>query len=166
MSYGLVVWGNANRSYINKIRTLQKSALNAISFSNKENNIDIRSIYHNLKILNIDHQLQVQLSSLMWDYDHEILPESLKMNFKKANLVHNYSTRTASRGGLYHVVNTIKHGIKSFKYQGVKILNDLKTMNIYKNSVRKSKFMKELKSDLLSTYDIFQVTNRIIVSFL
>ena len=37
-----------------------------------------------------------------------------------------------SKGGLHHgKANTIKRGIKSFKYQVVKILNDLKNMSIY-----------------------------------
>ena len=54
----------------------------------------------------LDHQLQGQLSSLMWDYDHDTLPTSLKPHFKRVNLVHNYSTmsttglETMSRTGL------------------------------------------------------------------
>ena len=76
-----------------------------------------------------------------------------RVHFKKANLVHNYSTRMASKGGLHHgKINTLKHGIKSFKYQGVKILNDLKHMSIYQNSTSKRTFIKELKSDLTFTY--------------
>ena len=31
-------------------------------------------IQHKLKTLKLDHQLQVQLSSLMWDYNHNTLP--------------------------------------------------------------------------------------------
>ena len=58
----------------------------------------------------------------MWDYDHNTLPVSLKSLFKRSNLIHNYSTRAASKGKLHYAkVNTNKHGIKSFKYQGVKI---------------------------------------------
>ena len=153
LSYGLAVWGNANCSYINKIKDLQKRALKAIVFAHNDNYININSIHHNLKILNVGHQFQVQLSSLMWDYDHNTLPVSLKSLFKRSNLIHNYSTRAASKGKLHYTkVNTNKHGIKSFKYQGVKILNDLKDMNIYQNSTKKSVFLKELKSDLLSTY--------------
>ena len=106
-----------------------------------------------LKILNIDHQLQVQLSSLMWEYDHDTLPLSLKSYFKRANLVHNYSTRAASKGSLHYCrVNTSTYGMKSFKYQGIKILNDLKNMSIYQNSRSKASFLKDLKSDLLSLY--------------
>ena len=89
----------------------------------------------------------------MWDYDDDSLLISLKMHFKKANLVNNIRTQAASNGSLSYnkVNNTVKYGIKSFKYQGVKLLNDLK-MSIYNNSVKKSIFLKELKSDLLSTY--------------
>ena len=42
---------------------------------------------------------------------------------------------------------TTKYDINSFKYQGVKILNDLKKINIYQN---KSKFWKELKSNYVA----------------
>ena len=100
LSYGLVGWGNARYSYIDKIRSLQKRALKAIAFSHKENNIDIKNIHYNLQILNIDRHLPVQLSSLMWNYDHDTLPLSLRVHFKKANLLHNYITRVTSKGWL------------------------------------------------------------------
>ena len=152
LSYGLVVWGNANRSLMSKIKSLQKRALRCISSSNVDYD-NINYIHHDLKILTVDHQLQLQLSSLMWDYDHDTLPESLKTHFKRANLVHNYSTRNASKGGLFSgKVNTTKYGIQSFKYQGVKILNGLKNMPFYQSSPSKAVFLKELKSQLLSCY--------------
>ena len=47
---------------------------------------------------------------------------------------------------------TTKYGINSFKYQEVKILNDLKKINIYQNNESKSKLLEELKSKLLSNY--------------
>ena len=81
LSYGLVLWGTANQSYIDKIRTLQNRALKAIAFTNNDINTNTNHIYFDLKILNIDHQLQVQLSSLMWDYDHNTLPYIFKRSF-------------------------------------------------------------------------------------
>ena len=153
LSYGLAISGNAKGSYIDKIKTLQKRALRAIVFANKDNNLDINRIHFDLKILNLDHQLQVQLSSLMWDYDHNTLPPSLRTLFNRSNLIHNYSTRAASKGSLHHGnVRTDKYGIKSFKYQGVKILNNLKNMNLYNDAITKISFLKELKSDLISYY--------------
>ena len=53
------------------------------------------------------------------------------------------STRAACTVYLhYNKVYTTKYGIKLFKYQGVKILNDLKKINTYQNNVSKSKFWK------------------------
>ena len=98
-------------------------------------------------------QFKLQLSSLMWDYDHNTLPSSLIECFRKSNLIHNYNTRYASRGKLhYYKVNTSTYGINSFKYQGAKILNNLKDLDIYNNIDRKATFMKKLKAHLLSQY--------------
>ena len=101
LSYGLVLWDTANQSYIDKIRTLQNRALKAIAFTSNDINTNTNHIYFDLIILNIDQLLQLQLSSLMWDYDHNTLPLSLRDHFKRANLVHNYRTRAASKGSLH-----------------------------------------------------------------
>ena len=149
LSYGLVVWGNANISDINKIKSLQKRAIHAIS--EQPDNTD--HIFFEQNILNIDDQLKVQMSSLMWEYDHNTLPSSLRDLFKRTNLVHNYSTRGSNKGNLFHEkVNTTKYGINSFKYQGIKIINNLKKLPIYQNTHVKSKFLKQLKTYLLSEY--------------
>ena len=153
LSYGLAVWGNASKMYIDKINLLQKRAVKAVSLTPNATDINYNSIFYDLKILKLDDQLQLQLSSLMWDYDHNTLPLSLQDYFKRVNLVHNYSTRSSVKGKLYcSKVNTVKHGIKSFKYQGTKILNNLKNLNIYQNTGIKHKFLKDLKLLLLSEY--------------
>ena len=110
-------------------------------------------IFFDQKILNIDDQKKVQMSSLMWDYDHNTLPSSLKELFIRCNLVHNYNTRGSNKGNLFHdKVNTTKRGINSFKYQGINIINNLKKLTIYQNTHVKSKFLKQLKTSLLSEY--------------
>ena len=52
-------------------------------------------IRKNMRILNIEDQLKFQISSLMWDYDNNDLPEHLSKYFERTNLVHNYETRGA-----------------------------------------------------------------------
>ena len=89
----------------------------------------------------------------MWDYDHDTLPSSLMDCFVRTSCIHNYKTREALCGNLYHTkVNTIKYGINAFKYQG--ILNNFKKLDIYHNAKNKIKFLKDLKSYLLSKYII------------
>ena len=104
LSYGLVLWGNTNKSDIDKIKHLRERAIYAISESS--NDTSINRLF-NLKILNIDDLSKLQLSSLMWDYDHDIT-SSLKDLFKRSNIVDKHGTCGATRGNLYHTkVNTV-----------------------------------------------------------
>ena len=106
-----------------------------------------------MRILNIEDQLKFQISSLMWDYDNNDLPEHLIKYFIRTNLVHNYESRGAGKGNLfYSKVNTLSYGIKSFKFQGVKTLNELQDKEFYKNSKCKAIFQKNLKAELISQY--------------
>ena len=89
----------------------------------------------------------------MWDYDHNIMPISLTKLFTRSDCIHNHVTRGASRGNLYCAkVNTDKYGMKSLKYLGVKVLNNLKNSTVYENAKTKVKFLKDLKNQLLLTY--------------
>ena len=156
LSYGLVVWGNASKIDINKITSLQEKAIKAISKHKNGDDINISREYFNLNILNINDQINYQISSLMWDYDHNVLPSSLTQCFTRSSRIHNYKTRGALRGNLFHTkVNTIKYGIKAFRYQGVQVLNNLKKLDIYKNAKTKLKFLRDLKSYTLSKYIFF-----------
>ena len=56
-----------------------------------------------MRILNIEDQLKFQISSLMWDYDNNDLPEHLSKYFKRTNLVHNYETRGAGKGKIIQI---------------------------------------------------------------
>ena len=86
----------------------------------------------------------------MWDYDHNMLPLPQIQCFTS---IHNYKTRSALRGNLYHAkVNTFKYGLKSFKYQGVQVLNSLKKLDIYRDAKSKENLLKYLKLQLLSKY--------------
>ena len=77
VSYGIVAWGNASQVDINKIISLQNKAVTEITCLPKGVKPNISHDYYNLNILNIHDQFKVQLSSLMWDYDHNTLPSSL-----------------------------------------------------------------------------------------
>ena len=155
LSYGLVVWGNAGKADTKKIKSLQKKAIKAISEPKMFFDNNITHKFYDLNILNIDDQIQYQISSLMWDYNHDTLPSSLMDCFVRTSCIHNYKTRGALHGNLYHTkVNTIKYGINAFKYQGIHALNNFKKLDIYHNAKYKIKFLKDLKSYLMSKYII------------
>ena len=153
MSYGLVIWGNSKESLIRKIKSLQTRALKIMYFAERDDNVNINQLHFNSKILKLDDHIKYQMASLMWDYDHNLLPQSLREKFKRCNLIHFYNTRAASKGNLlYPKVNTEYHGIKSFRYSGAKLLNELKQSTNYSEAKSKSSFLKNYKRDLLSSY--------------
>ena len=140
LSYGLSVWGFADQIYVGKIKAVQRWAICAIGNDDKSSD----DIFIGMKILTFDDQLQYQLSSLMWDYDHDILPVALTTYFQKTSTMHSYHTRMATQ--LY--------GIKSFQYQGMKTLNELKNQTFYHCSSSKTQFLKSLKSKLILNHTI------------
>ena len=152
VAYGLPVWGSCNQEDLRKIQTLQNQALRAM-VKQTENDLSIDQVRFDKKILNIADLFRYQISSLMWDYDHDALTPSLCKLFKKSNTVHDYPTRMATREKL-HVckISTVKYGNNSFCYIGTKTLNDLKNSDIYNNARSKSTFLNSFKQKLLSEY--------------
>ena len=151
LSYGLSVWGNADLIYLDKIYKLQKRAVRAITFS------DYRAsslpILKKLEILSVKDLFEYKISSLMWDYDHNTLPPSLAIQFSRINTLHNHQTRTATSGKLeIKSTNTKKHGTKSFKIYGAKMLNHLLNNEMYFNSRKKQTFQNKLKINFLEKY--------------
>ena len=88
----------------------------------------------------------------MWDYDHELIPESLNIWFNKIPC-HRYETRFVMKGKLTPcIVKSLKFGFRSFKCQGTNILNQLNDLEIYTNSQSRCSFLKKLKNDLIDLY--------------
>ena len=78
------------------MKSLQRRAIRAVRTI--PGFFDTEPIFFDLKILNFEDQYKLQLSSLMWDYDHGTIPPSLNVLFKRTNTVHNYKTRGAAGG--------------------------------------------------------------------
>ena len=117
---------------INKIKIRQNRSLQTIFSPSPITSVHCNEIHKTMHILNIEDQLKFQISSLMWDYDNNDLPDQLSNYIKRTNLVHNYETCGAAKGNLfYSKVNTLSYGIKSFKFQAVKSLNELQVQGYF-----------------------------------
>ena len=137
--------------FIHKLNILQKKAIRAITFS--DYHAHTSPIFKELNVLKIEDLFKYKVSSLMWDYDHNNLPNALKALFKKTRDTHSYGTRSANADKLdVERTNTTRYGINSFKVIGATILNKLKDCDYYKNAQSKSIFLKSHKEALLSTY--------------
>ena len=151
LSYGLPVWGSANQTLIQKIFLLQKKAIRAITFS------DFRAhtspIFKDINTLKVNDLFQYQVSSIMWDYDHNTLPKSLNSLFTKTKTTHSYRTRFANADKLtVGRVNSHKYGDMSFKVIGATKLNELKDCDFYIEARSKQIFLHSLKKSIIDNY--------------
>ena len=110
-------------------------------------------IFNKLNIVKCTDQYLLSLASIMWDYDHELIPKSLNIWFNKPS--HSYSTRFVKQGKLTPCIyNTTKFGLYSFRYEGTQLLNQLKNEQIYINSNSRKEFINKLKKEIISNYSI------------
>ena len=151
LAYRLLVWGSANQGLLDNIALLQKKAVRIITSS--DYHAHTRPIMKDSKILSLEDQRHLQISSLMWDLDHDTIPPALSTYFKKRNTVHHHNTGHAAIGK-YQIkrTNTIQYGKNSFQVQGSLTLNGLKDLDIYNNAVSKKSFLNNLKKSILDNY--------------
>jgi hypothetical protein len=151
LTYGLPVWGNTAKIYTDKVLTLQKKAIRAITFSDYL--APSQPIFKELEILSFSDLYKHQTASLMWDLDHDILPSSLASYFTKIRENHPYPTRLAASDKLaIKKCNTKSYGFNSFQIQGALLLNDLKDKELYTSARSKKSFLNNLKKSYLDSY--------------
>ncbi len=152
LNYGACVWGYSNMARLDSIRLLQKRVIRIIA--NAEHNDHSSPLFKQLNILKFDDIIRMQLSSIMWDYDHENLPKCFNAYFNKTSSIHSYNTRFSSAGKLSEnvSVNTITYGFSMLKFIGPKIFNTLKDISFYNESNSLSYFRNKYKSYILNTY--------------
>jgi hypothetical protein len=150
-SYGLAVWGQCLSKNFVKIERLQKRIIRAIIFA--DFNAPSKPLMKDLQILSIKDLYSTKIASLMWDFDHGLLPHSLNSLFARRSSLHNINLRNVSEGRLYTAnrYNT-NYGPKSFSLVGSKLLNDLKDSGLYIYTDSKLVFMKKYKKSLFELY--------------
>ena len=149
LNFGLSVWGQAHEVYLQKIRTIQNKVLRKIA--NADYDTHITDIYKETNVLKLNDLFKTKIMSLMWDFDHNILPTSLNEFFTCAH-DHRYDTRTAETGMIQLNPNFCTAANKSFAFLGTKMLNEMKNNPIYNPTVRKKTFTSNVKKEYLNNY--------------
>ena len=151
LNYGISIWGDADATYVNKIKIAQKKVIRIIADADFLAHTD--PLFKEHKILKFDDVYLHQYASLMWDQDHRNLPQCFEGYFKKVSSVHDHETRQAYDKKLTEInYRTITHGKKLFKFKGPKILNQLKSLDFYREAETKLIFRKRYKAYLLNKY--------------
>ena len=148
LNYGMLIWGDTCKSYLDKLIKLQKWAIRTVS------NSHYRS--HTGPIFAKYNVLTVTDMHILWNWARSCtetlsmnLPSSFKNYFTKRSEVHNYLTRHGNH------LNLTKNK-KTFSDHSVRTTGP-RLWNALENTIRASKsikhFRNQMKQKLISSYE-------------
>ena len=144
LRYGLIAWGQANKTLLNKLLILQKRALRFIFFSDRcEHAIPL---FLSAKILPVQFMYFYQTACMMHDVSNNVVPLNIKNLFQLTSSVHRYNTRSSTSQNYYLKRCNLEIQRKSFSRIGAKLWNEIPASI---RNLPKHLFKKELRSVLL-----------------
>ena len=149
MSYGICLYGLADSQYTSKVTLIQKRAIRIISKA--PFNAHTKPLFKNLGVLNFSKTLKLQLSMLMWQYDHRELPNCFNSYFKKLSSIHTHNTRASASNHLSEnlLVNSDTYGKKMLKFIGPRVFNEIVSLDFYNRCNNKIGFKTNMKKHLI-----------------
>ena len=150
LGYGLVAWGPS--IYAKTLFLIQKRAIRALSgLGYSDSTADS---FKKFKILSVENLFRLKIASLMWDFDHKLLPNHFqKIFFKYSSETHSYGTRSSANANLaQNVLYNTQIGSLMLKYTGPKVLNTLKSLSFYNSCYTKKSFLSKYKTYLLENF--------------
>ena len=92
INYGILIWGNTCKTYLDKIFKLQKWAIRIISLEHRSHT---DPLFKKNNVLNISDTFKLELGVFMYKHRTNLLPQTFLNNFMKHNQIHKYPTRNA-----------------------------------------------------------------------
>ncbi len=130
---------------------LQKKIIRAITFS--DFSAHSAPLLKNLDILKVDDLFNAKTASLMWDFDHNNLLNSLSVLFQRREEVHSRNLRDRNKNKIYTAQRyKNRYGFDSFAHRGGMLLNKIKCLTFYNNSSSKVMFLKGYKNYVINNY--------------
>ena len=102
LSHGLVAWGQAAKSHMEKILVLQKRVLRLMNFAKFSSHAV--PYFVSSKVLPIYLLYYKLISLLMLDVHNNSLQSSLSNIFTRTHQMHNYNTRSSTAGNYYIIL--------------------------------------------------------------
>jgi hypothetical protein len=146
LNYGILIWGDTCKTYLEKLHKLQKWAMRTISNSHYRSHSE--PIFHKYDILKIYDSYKLELGAFMYKYSTNQLPNSFDNFFTKRSDIHSYHTR--SRDKYNHTRNKKVFTDQSIRTTGPLIWNSLNDNIKLAHSIKQ--FRNKYKSNLISTY--------------
>ena len=105
LRYGVIAWGQASKSQLNKLLVLQKRALRFIHFA-KPRDYAI-SLFINTKILPINFLYYQLLAETMSDLRNNLVPTNIQELFLRLSRTHSCGSRSSTSQNFYIKKNRI-----------------------------------------------------------
>ena len=119
LTYGLAVWGQACKTYLNKILILQERALRLLYFADLHDHAI--PLFLEANVLPITFLHYESVSALMHDINNNKAPVSMSNLFQKTSNIHSYNTRSSTSGKFYVKSSRLEILNSSFSRLGVKL---------------------------------------------
>ena len=145
LHYGLIVWGQASKTHLNKLLILQKHALRFIYFSDSRDHAD--PLFLNAHILPKNFMHYKLLAETMHDVSNDLVPSNLKNLFIPTAKIHSYNTRASVFKNFYIQKSNTEFRKKSFSRTGAKLWNEIPTKL---RALPKATFKKRIQMILLN----------------
>ena len=146
LNYGIIAWGLTSASYIEPIFKLQKKALRAISHEHPRSHT--LPVFKTLKLLGLQDVFQFKMLSFLFESVNKMNPMYFHNFFTCTSSIHEHDTRHSYRDVFLAHKNSLQYVLKSIRYVGAKMWNDLPVE--LRNSPSKYSFKKHLKKHNLS----------------
>ena len=150
MTYGLIVWGQACKSYLDKLLKLQKRALRFIHFSDR--NQHAIPLFSDAGILPLQFSYYELTANLMFDIRHRNAPRNIRDLFQDISNIHPYNTRSSALHNFYTQSSRLSIQLNSFSRIGTKIWNE---MSLILRNLSKHDFNRKIKSQSTLQYSVF-----------
>ena len=153
LSYGLLVWGQARKSYLDKLLKLQKRALRFIYFSDR--NQHAIPLFSDAGILPLQFSYYELTANLMFDIRHRSAPRNIRDLFQDISNIHPYNTRSSATHNFYTQSSRLSIQLNSFSRIGTKIWNEmpLSLRNLSKHDFKRK--IKRVLFDILFSEDSY-----------
>ena len=153
LSYGLIVWGQACKSYLDKLLKLQKRVLRFIYFS--DHNQHAIPLFSDAGILPLQFSYYELAANLMFDIRRRNAPRNIRDLFEDISNIHSYNTRSSASNNFYIQSSRLSIQLNSFSRIGTTIWNEmpLTLRNLSKNNFKRK--IKRKLFDILTSDDSY-----------
>ena len=153
LSYGLIVWGQACKSYLDKLLKLQKRVLRFIYFS--DHNQHAIPLFSDASNLPLQFSYYELAANLMFDIRRRNAPRNIRDLFEDISNIHSYNTRSSASKNFYTQSSRLSIQLNSFSRIGTTIWNE---MPLTLRNLSKYNFKRKIKRklfDILTSDDSY-----------